>query len=254
MLSVGSLYAHGFDQGQLDRIRGFGFSLRPQTSVYSGSQLCTFIDFPSGPALELIEVTDASDYASFVPAGMAPYCPGISLLVADGSPAALAAYESAFADHEPYRLRMPYQEGREPGAPGWHYLNFGRPVVPGTFLWLTAFDQPKPAPVRVIRHANGVLGVVGLVLDLRPEELGGLARLAGQSVGEGGVQIGEVTISATGGSGEPRRFPMRAVVLRAEDLDRFRAHAPTAEETRWGGHPALRVGTNPLAWDLLVTA
>lgn len=254
MLSIGSLYGHGFDRGQLERLEGLGFSLRPQTSVYAGSQLCTFVDFPSGPALELIEVTDPADYDSFVPAGMAPYSPGISLLVAEGAPAALAAYERAFADHDPYRLRMPYQEGSDPGAPGWHYLNFGRPLVTGTFIWLTAFDQPKPAPARRIQHANGALGVVDLLFDLPPEGLDDLARLAGQPSAQGGVHFGGVAVDATGGGDPPRRFPLRAVVLRGDDLDRFRAHAPTAEETRFRGRRALLIETNPLAWDLLITS
>ena len=109
MVSIGNLYGHGFDHGQRAELAGLGFSLRPQASVYAGSQLCHFLDFPSGPALELIEVTDRSDYESFVPAGMAPFCPGISLVVGDGSPAALDAYEREFAGLEPYRLRVPYQ-------------------------------------------------------------------------------------------------------------------------------------------------
>jgi hypothetical protein len=254
MLRIGSLYGHGFDRVQRAELEGVGFSMRSQASVYAGSQLCHFLDFPTGPALELIEVTDSSDYESFVPAGMVPFCPGISLVVEDGSPAALDAYEREFANHEPYRLRVPYQGGTEPDAPGWHYLNFGRPVVPGTFIWLTGFDQPKPAPARKSRHANSVLGVVGLLFDVRPERLDDLSRLAGQSMAEGALRIGAVTIAATGADGPPRPFPLRAVVLRADSLDIVRAHAPTAEETRLMGQPALRIATNPLAWDLLITA
>jgi hypothetical protein len=253
-LRIGSLYGHGFDRGQRARLVGLGFRLRPQASVYVGSQLCHFLDFPTGPSVELIEVTDHSDYHSFVPPGMAPFCPGISLVVGDGSPAALDAYERELASLGPYRLRVPYQPENEPGAPGWHYLNFGRPVVPGTFIWLTAFDQPKPAPVRETRHANGVLGVVGLLFDLRPASLDTLARLAGQPVAEGTLRIGEVNIAATGGDCPPGHFPLRAVALRADDLDTFRAYGPTAQETRLMGRPALRIETNPLAWDLLITA
>ena len=148
MLSIGSLYGHGFDRAQRAALEGVGFSLRPQASVYAGSQLCHFIDFSAGPALELIEVTDRSDYEAFVPAGMTPFCPGISLQVGDGSPAALNDYAREFASLEPYRLRVPYPGGTEPGAPGWHYLNFARPVVPGLFIWLTAIDEPKPCRTR----------------------------------------------------------------------------------------------------------
>jgi hypothetical protein len=254
MLRIGSLYGHGFDQAQLAALQDVGFSLRPQDATYAGSQWCHFMDFPTGPALEFIEVTNRSDYQSFVPAGMTPYCPGISLVVADGSPAGLAAYEREFARHEPYRLRVPYPGGTERDAPGWHYLNFARPVVPGTFIWLTAYDQPKPAPAPGTRHANGVHGVVGLLFDLRPRELDGLAQLVEVPVTDGALRIGDVTIAATGDASPPGQFPLRAVVLRADDLDTVRAHAPAAHETHLAGQPALRIDTNPLAWDLLITA
>ena len=253
MLSVGSLYGHGFDDAQRVALQDAGFSLRPQSAMYAGSQLCHFIDFPIGPALEVIEVTDRSDYTSFVPAGMTPYCPGISLVVADGSPAGLADFERRFANHEPYRLRVPYQEGAGPRAPGWHYLNFARPLLPGTFIWLTAFDQPKPASARSTRHANGVHRVAGLQFDLPPHDLASLSQLAGATMTDGVLRIGDLTLAATGHASPPGRFPLRAVVLQAGDLDTARAHAPRARETHLAGRPALRIDTNPLAWDLLIT-
>ncbi|HEY3409034.1 MAG TPA: hypothetical protein VGK53_12750, partial [Propionicimonas sp.] len=92
MLTIGNLYGHGFDRGQLATLEGLGFGFRPETSTYMGSQVCHFLDFPVGPSLELIEVTDRSDYESFVPPGMEPYCPGISLMVDGGSPSELDVY------------------------------------------------------------------------------------------------------------------------------------------------------------------
>jgi hypothetical protein len=185
---------------------------------------------------------------------MAPFCPGISVVVGEGSPAELDVYESKFANHQPYRLRVPYGGRTEPGAPGWHYLNFARPLVPGVFIWLTAFDPPRPAPARQTRHPNTVLGVIGLQFDLQPEALADLSHLAGQPMTESTLRIGDVTLTATGADGPPRQFPLRAVVLRAASLDTVREHAPTAAETRLMGQPALRIETNPLAWDLLITA
>ena len=96
--------------------------------------------------------------------------------------------------------------------------------------------------------------MVGLLFDLQPEELADLSHLAGQPMTEGALRIGDVTLTATGVDGPPRQFPLRAVVLRADSLDTVREHAPTAEETRLMGRPALRIETNPLAWDLLITA
>ena len=94
-------------------------------------------------------------------------------------------------------------------------------MLPGTFIWLTAFDQPRPAPARKTQHANSVLGVVGLLFDVRPERLDDLSHLAGQSMAEGALRIGDVSIAATGADGPPRQFPLRAVVLRADSLEAF---------------------------------
>lgn len=252
MLTIGSLYGHGFDQAQRAALEALGFRLRPQASLYAGSQLCHFVDFPTGPALELIEVTDPADYDTFVPAGMVPYCPGISL-VADGGPTALDAYERAFAALEPYRLHVPYDPDSQPGGPGWHYLNFARPVVPGTFIWLTSSDEPSPRPAREIRHPNGVRGVVGLLFDLPAHRLEDLSRLAGRPLAEAAVQVGNVSVAATSSGGAPGPFPLRSVVLEADDLDTFETSAAGAEETRLRGRPALRIATTPLAWDLIIT-
>lgn len=254
MLTISNLYGHGFDRAQLDRLERLGFSLRPEVSTYAGSQRCLFLDFAEGPALELIEVTDRADYESFVPAGMEPYCPGISLVADDGSPSDLDAYEREFADHEPYRLHVPYRAEDGPDGPGWHYLNFGRPLVAGTFVWLTAFDQPRPTAARDTAHTNGARGVVGLVFELGAEELQSLSRLVGRPLVDSTLTIGGVSVIPAD-AGAPRRlFPLRAVVLRADSLDAFQAHAPSAAETSVMGRAALRIETNPTAWDILVTA
>jgi len=249
MLTVGNVYGHGFDLGQIAALEGKGFVFRPGASIYAGSQLCRFLDFESGPSLELVEVTDRQEYESFVPTGMEPYSPGISLLVEDGSPSRLDSYERDFARLEPYRLEVPY---RGAGGPGWHYLNFAEPVLPGTFVWLTALDTPKPFVARTTTHANGVRGVVGLVFACTQEELERLARLAGETIQRHPLRIGGVTLAATGPGSGSGRFPLRAVVLRADSLHAF-GSAPSAEATHAWGRPVVRVDTNPLSWDLWVT-
>lgn len=250
MLTVGNVYAHGFDSGQIATLEALGFALRPGASSYAGSQLCRFLDFENGPSLELIEVTDRADYESFVPPGMVPYCPGISLVVEDGSPFRLDGYERDCAGLEPYRLQVPYQGA---GGPGWHYLNFAEPVLPGVFVWLTAFDSPKPVVARTTAHANGVRGVVGLVFACTEEELGRLARLAGETIGRRPLHVGGITLLTTGPGSGSGPFPLRAVVLRADSLDALGATDLSTEATRALGRPAVRLETNPVSWDLWVT-
>lgn len=250
-LTIGNIYGHGFDSRQVAALEAAGFNFRPGASMYAGSQLCRFIDFESGPSLELIEVTDEADYQAFVPAGMLPYCPGISLVVAGGSPAALDGYERDTADLAPYRLHVPYR-GAE--GPGWHYLNFAVPVLAGAFIWLTALDSPRPTPRRTGAHRNGVRGVAGLVFACDQADLERLAGLVGGTRRRGPLEIGGIGVVTTGAGIGPGRFPLRAVVLRADHLDQIAAGEPSGVATAVLGRPALRLETNPDAWELWITA
>lgn len=145
MLTISNLHGHGFDRAQLDGLEELGFTLSPEVSTYAGSQLCSFIDFADGPALELIEVTDRSDCASFVSAEMEPYCPGISLATDDGSPAGLDAYERAFADHDRIsRTRCAgsalHQNPRAPPRPPVADLAPSHPPM----TWVDSPHRPEP--------------------------------------------------------------------------------------------------------------
>lgn len=98
-------------------------------------------------------------------------------------------------------------------------------------------------------------GVVALEFDVTASELAGLSRLAGQPIVGDSIDVAGVTVFAAGARGdEPRKaFPLRAVVLRADSLGAFEAHAAGAQATSFLGQPALRSTTNPLAWDLVIT-
>ena len=176
MLTIGSIYGHGFDSSELERLEKLGFRLRSRASAYSGSQALRFIDFASGPALELIEVEDPDDYLAFVPDGMEPYCPGVSLDLKPGEEAFLGGYEQRFARLNPYRLHVNYDGSSEAYRSGWTYLNFADPVVAGTFIWLTAHDEPRPESERETAHPNSALRLLGLAFELEANALGLLRR------------------------------------------------------------------------------
>ncbi len=251
-VTIGNIYGHGFDAPQVAALEAAGFAVRPEASVYAGSQLCRFLDFGSGPSLELIEVTDRTDYESFVPAGMTPYCPGISLLVGQGSSSALDDVAREFEELHPYRLAVPYEGAT---GPGWHYLNFAVPVLAGAFVWLTALDEPRPPVERTTTHPNGVHGVIGLVFSCDDADLTLLARLAGLPSDARPLDIGGVAVVASGAAGAGAgRFPLTSLVLEADSLDGFPAGLASAVATGVLGRPAVRLETNPDAFDLWITA
>jgi hypothetical protein len=252
MLTISNIYGHGFDKPQFSKLEAFGFRMRPEVSTYMGSQLCHFIDFESGPALEFIEVEDHQAYLDFVFEGMKAYCPGISFVLAESSTKTVGDFEREFHDLEPYLLHVNYDSSQTPAAPGWNYLNFKIPVVADTFVWLTAFDQPRPVRHFETTHPNGVTGVIGLVFDLDCVDLDVLARLLKTDFSGGALQAGGVSIRAKDALPPlvAKTFPLKAIVLRAKNLDFFAASAVRASS--FMAHPAVHIHTNPLAWDLLI--
>jgi hypothetical protein len=259
MLSISNIYGHGFDRSQISKLEALGFRLRPEVSTYMGSQICRFIDFEESPALELIEVEDHQGYLDFVPAGMTPYCPGISLVVPDGSGSTIADFEREFRHLDPYPLHLNYDGSQEPNRPGWNYLNFATPVVLDTFIWLTAYDQPKPVTRYETAHPNGVTGLAGLVFDLNVEQLKGLSRLVGADFTTGVMMIGDVQVWSRNAVTEfptlsAKAFPLVAIIVKARTLDAFASLSDCARRTSFMTQPAVLIETNRLAGDLIVVA
>ena len=260
MLVVSHIFGHGFDRRRISKLEEFGFRLRPEARSFSGAQICRFIDFVEGPSLEIIEVADAEIYLESIPKGMIPYCPGISLVVTPESSATIREYSDDFHHFEPYPLHENYDASTTGDGPGWNYLNFAKPVVTGTFVWLTFFDEPKPRRYRDCfkSHPNTAQRVSDIVFDLDLRSLHGLSRLAGMKIKEGHLRIGSVdvwpgaSIEGLPISGD-KSFPLVAVVLNASSLAHF-SSMDAVTEVSFMSRPAVRITTNPSSWDLLIKA
>lgn len=258
MLQIGNIYGHGFGPAEVEAIERAGFALRKHASHYAGAQVCRFVDFEDGPALELIEVADPRAYLDFVPNGMMPYSPGINLIVPDWAERELEDFEEKHDRFHPYRLHVPYDGSDEPAAPGWNYLNFATPLVPGVFIWLTRLDEPQPRRPFVARHPNGVQGVRGLVFRGDGHALRHLAAVAEVETEGGAVTIEGVTLwprTSLRELPEIRRkaFPLLAVVLETPDLRDLPADLRRRGGTSFEGQPAVHLPMGDLSWDLLVT-
>jgi hypothetical protein len=259
MLTISNIYGHGFEPQRVSRLEALGFRIRPQVSTYMGSQICRFIDFEEGPALEVIEVEDHKEYLDFVPEGMKPYCPGISLIVPEGSNAAIGDFERRFRHLDPYTLHVNYDGSQVHNGPGWNYLNFKIPVVPDTFIWLTAFDQPPPTTQYETVHPNTITGLAGLVFDLDVEQLKGLSQLVNESFTAGAMKVGDVQVWSRNAITDfptlrPKAFPLTAILLKAQNLDTFAAYGDRVRQTSFMTQPAVLIETSRLAWDLIVVA
>jgi hypothetical protein len=255
---IGNLYGHGFNRKQLSKLEKFGFSVRPEQSEYMGSQICHFIDFAEGPPLELIEVSREKEYLEFVPKGMKPFCPGISLIIAEDSESTIEGYEQNFNHLHPYKLHVNYDGSTAPRKPGWNYLNFETPIVPGTFIWLTKLDEPKPTRHKMTFHLNGVKGLSGIVLNLPSEELETLAQVVNNPIVDGSIDINGIRVWSRNASDYlPEKggklFPLQAVVLKTEQAGfDYLSQIDGAKLTSFQSQPVIHLETNMLSWDILV--
>jgi hypothetical protein len=257
-LNLNNIFGHGYQEQDLEMFRNAGFIFRAGPASYAGAQQLHFIDFLSGPCLELIEVADPAVYESFTPPGMIPYAPGLNFGVPEGHPGAIQDFERIFAEWEPYLLHENYEGGQEEHQPGWNYLNFKHTVVPGTFTWITEFDQPYPASHPRTTHPNGVQGIAGLVFDLDPEELEDLEKLTAQPVREGVLDQNEMPVYCRGGieldpppSG--KQFPLTAVLLQGSDPGLFEDLDLNLQKLKVNGQPALRLETPARSWEVIIT-
>jgi hypothetical protein len=255
-IRIASVYGHGFDDGQRARLEALGFAFRPETSRFPGAQLCRFLDFETGPRLELIEVEDEHAYLDFALPGMEPYCPGVSLVAAPGSEVTSGQLRRELRDLDPYDLHVAYDDGDDPAAPGWSYLNLARPLVTGTFTWFTELDEPRPDRSRPPEHPNGVERVVGLVFDLPAAALGRLGETSRAEWTSGTFRVDDVEILSADASSRlaspgVKTFPLTAVVLEAPTLAAF-VGARDVQEVEIGAAAAVLVETNPACWDLVI--
>ncbi len=258
-LYIRNIFSHGYQGGDLDLLQSIGFVYRPQVSAYAGAQTLRFIDFSSCPCLEFIEVTDHQAYLDFVPPGMVPYTPGISLGLVEESQKRVQDFQAEFEEWEPYLLHENYEGGQEEYQPGWNYLNFTRSVIPDTFVWITECEKPFPATHPKTNHPNEVTGITGLVFDLEEGDLAGLSALTGEPFQEGRLDLGGVKIYSReapplGDRLPEKEFPLSAVILKAKTLNFFNHLENPLTQCRVLGQPALRIKTPPDSWDLIVTS
>jgi hypothetical protein len=256
MPSIGSLYAHGYSQDRMEFIQSLGFSLRPESSVFAGSQVLRFLDFSRPPALEFIRVEDENAYREFLPPGMTPYSPGISIVIDPNSKPALPDYADALREWKPYQIHFDNEGGSDPAKPGTDYLNFAIPLLEKTFIYLSqSQDAGREHPVPPL-HANTALRVTGLVFDLPEKSLMPLSSLFKMDPAEvnaawGGVNIFDERYVTAELRRRKKLFPLAAVIVETGTLTPHSGRGTRL--IRWRGKPSALVETNPMSWDIILT-
>ena len=257
-LSLNNIFGHGYEEEHFTAFKQAGFTFRSQNSSFAGAQHLHFIDFQNPPCLELIEVSDHQVYRDFVPPGMEPYAPGLNLRIPEQSQPSIETLRVRFAHWEPYLLHENYQGGQEEHQPGWNYLNFRQPLMPGVFIWVTEFEPPYPATHPRTTHTNTVSRVSGMIFDLPADHFTNLSALIEQPVRRGVLDLNGIQLFSRDAARLDRPlpekvFPLSAVVLEAETLEFFLAMDPRPAQLTYQGKQAVWITTPPRCWDLLVT-
>ncbi|TBR17987.1 hypothetical protein EPO15_15720 [bacterium] len=229
------------------RLGKLGFTLDPKTVEHPGKHSCRFIMLTSRDRRLRL-------YLEFVSAPPRDSKrPGVSFSV-KGS---LETYFKALRGDRLLRPHFKHRNyewktrGTKDHLPGWNFLSFKR-QAPFAQVWFTEYeDYPGRAKLqksrrRLMRHANGALGIVALEFDADP---------AGRRYLEAALRrkLAPVTRLACGTDlilTPARRTAFRRVVVKVRSLAAFRRRAKSATTAEHRGRPALLIKNPAGFWDL----
>lgn len=245
MLTFDHCYTKDVGHRFLARMGRAGFTLDPNPVEHPGRHVCRFIPFSRPGSLE-------KQYLEFIslPRGKV-LRPGLSF----SSDGPLSRH---FARIRRNRLRPTWTHrnydwkanGPTPRRLGWNFVNF-RVRSTAVKIWLTEYERPDGKPPRwkvPPRHANGALGVVGLVFEANAAGRRYFSGVLGRGV-DGTLRLPCGTLLELIPA---RKTRFAGVVVKCRDLSRFiRRAKPDAVFLRDGKRTA--VFKNPTgAWDVFV--
>lgn len=246
MLEFDHCYTSDSDHRFLARLATAGFSVAPGVVEHPGHHVCRFIRFaPLG--------SRTRQYLEFV---SKPKSQGDKPGLSFGCEGPLDAH---YRDIQSDRFLRPTFEhrnydwkssGSKQRSLGWNFVNFHRRIAAAE-IWLTEYERPdgkKPKWKIRPKHANGALGIIGIIFDVDAAGHRYFEKVFGCKLGKTnrlphGVRLDLIPASRTRFSG---------VVIKAADFRGFCSRAtPDAVVTRSGRKTA--VIKNPVgSWDILV--
>jgi hypothetical protein len=270
------------DENDFARMESLGFTFFPITAEHPYSLLSRIILIGSPPAeasaripyLELCLIRDPEGELAHARATKPDaderdlYRPGFSLR-------STAPLEDCLKDNaEQWETRKPslthrnydWKDGEAERRPGWNFLDFENPPLPGVHLWLTEYEaRPEFAsdPKVLERkragcvHANGVTGFAGFVFSLSEAEQRSLSQLVGAKWHNGSLPFdGGIMIHSHNAHPEygallaDKVSPFKAVILSCASLSRF---SDVSGIRPLADRPMIRIASaQPESWDILV--
>ena len=164
------------------------------------------------------------------------FVPGFSLRSPTSLEETYETQKARWSEFEPAMSHRDYDwtEGGEGRRPGWNFLDFGTPVVPGVVVWATEYEASPAREVKRLErlaqppHRNGVNAILGFVFDVSEKEKSALSLVTG-TPWHGGVltlQDGPKIFALRerpefAGLFETKTSPFKAVILGCPSLSRF---------------------------------
>ncbi len=266
--------------GIFHSLKDRGFNLDDHIVEHPGGMLCRFIRFKNRMPndqkhdqkhdqrpyqyLEFVEVTDTAQLLATYPKGTHEaeiLEPGFSLISHENL---ASVYES---QREPLNLFEPKFEHKnydwknddKSPLPGWNYLTFDKPLLPGVHVWCTEYE---PRPSRSLAendliHPNSVETIFGFIWTIPFEAAQAVATFTSADIKSNGDEMSfedgsKILFEANSSLLKKNTTPFAAVVLCCSDWRTFCAHAKPDKFIEWRGQRAGLIQLDKNGWDILV--
>ncbi|HZF80671.1 MAG TPA: hypothetical protein VEZ89_12880 [Rubrivivax sp.] len=263
-----------------ERFESLGFTLSSASAEHPYSLLSNFLFFGSpeaavnGPThyLEFCHIRDVAGELAYSrksdpTAGERDlFVPGYSLRSTTSLEACFAANQAQWATLRPNLSHRNYDwiQGGDEHRPGWNFLHFDGPVIPGVVVWLTEYEatprrhQARLDRIALAQHRNGVKAIGGFVFDLTDDDKNKLSLLTNSPWCDGvltmhdGMKIFALRDCAVfGGLFSAKTLPFKAVILECPSLAHF---CEVSGLRPLDGRRLVQIASaQPESWDILVT-
>ena len=193
------------------------------------------------------------------------FMPGFSLRSPTSLEACAASKQAQWAALGPRAVHRNYDwtDGGDERRPGWNFLQFDVPVLPGVEVWLTEYEaSPRREQARIDRlaqpkHRNGVDAFRGFVFDVDDQAKGTLSMLTDSTWRDGVLTLHDgMEIFAQrerpefAGLFASKTSPFKAVIMECPSLAHF---CEVSRLQPLDGLAMVRIAsTHPESWDILV--
>lgn len=246
-----------------------GFHLSDEIMEHPGKQICRFLMFrhrdPKRPNarqyLEFVEIAEFEALRKTYPPETEEsvmWEPGFSFVAPSSLKEFYEKNMNSLIQFEPKLTHRNYQWQTDSTSylPGWNFLNFENPIVPGIHIWCTEYEPLPEIKARppVTPHPNTASQIVGFIWNLKPSTAQAITGLTESSITNKQILLSDGTtiyLDSSFSTSE-KQFPFSAVVLKCDNWGIFCEKAKPDQFLNWNGQEAALIKFESTGWDIVV--